>query len=83
VGPFTSVETVVGVAPHLAYKFRGKGDTLSPVELINAGTQFGAQVVELSLLLVEQAHRFPNHFARVGEVAALDLLSYASFDVGR
>ncbi len=81
VGALTSVESISGVPAHLSHQFGGEGSTVTAVELIDAGLQLSPQLLQLSLLLIQQAHRGANHFASVEEVAAFDPLADPVLDV--
>jgi hypothetical protein len=72
----------LGIPSHLGNEFKGKGSTLAPVELVEAGLQFGPKVLQVALLLVEQAHRLAHHLTGIGELATFDLLSNAFLNVG-
>jgi hypothetical protein len=68
-------ESQIGFAPHLRDEPRGKQGVLAPGELVEADLQPGARLLKLALLLVQQAHRFAQHLARVRESSLSQELS--------
>jgi hypothetical protein len=50
--------------------------------LVETDLQLCPQLLELALLLVQQAHRLADDFAGIGELTGFDFPPDAGFDVG-
>src|SRR5215218_5556000 len=82
VGLLAAAIPLPNVPSDLGHQLGGVCDTLAPIELVKTDLQLRPQLLELTLLLVQQAHRLADDFAGVGELTGFDLLPDSGFHVG-
>src|SRR5688572_5690555 len=77
VGHVTATQPLVDFPIDLVPERRRQLNTLAAVELVEADLDLGAERVELTVALFEQAERFLDHFVGVAVGAGVDLLADA------